>query len=204
MPVVEPTKGGYEGVEIPDGLYVVTCKNVEETEMKNDRFGKPDKYRLTLVGVTPDGEPFTVEPLMNRTWSAMPGKTPSTLFTYAEAFGCDPDPNAAFDTDDLLNKKASAFIETAEEEGSWPRVTRITRIKTGASARSTTQPSEKKPGVLLPDGTVDWTLLWKEVKRLGMTRESVAAQFDGDITKLTDMDGIDVAVWLDELQSVTA
>ena len=199
MGIINPSSSGDAPV-VPDGLYVVTCVGAEEHTVEGDQFGNNEKVELHIQFETVDGDEVQLDPRCNAKWSEK-----ATLFKWAIAFGLPADPNVPFDTDSFKGKKAQAVIHT-ETEGSWPRVQSFMPYKQASPARSTkvTEPSERKPGVLLPDGTVDWTLVWKEVKRLGMTRESVAAQFDGDIGKLTAMDGIDVAVWLDELQNVTA
>ena len=198
MSVVEP--GGGDVPEIPDGLYKARVTAVKDITLEQpDTFGNQEKVEIHLAFKDSDDIDQTLEPRVNRKWGDR-----ATLFAIALACGLDVQPHESFETQSLVGCQVNVLVETPEE-GRWPRVKSWGRVKT-ASARSTkaTEPSERKPGVLLPDGTVDWTIVWKEVKRLGMTRESVAAQFDGDITKLTDMDGIDVAVWLDELQSVTA
>lgn len=202
MPVVKPTASGYEGVEVPDGLYVLTCKNVIEVTIEGDLFGRPNKYRLELHGVTPEGEPFTVDPLMNKVWSALPGKTPSTLFKYADALGCDPDPNEAFDTDDMIGKKLEAFIQTEEAPGSWPRIMTYGRVKGKGKGPALPAPApsqkatEASPAVLQADGTVEWTAFWTATKRMGMTRESVIEAWGGDVQVLLQADAVDVAAWL--------
>ena len=206
-PIVEPSGGGYDGIEIPDGLYEVRCTKVEERDLPNDKFGNTDKFQLTLAGVTPDDEPFTVEPLMNRRWGEK-----STLFGYAVAFGIDADPDMSFDTDGFIGKKAQAYIVTAEAAGSWPRVQTISRIKAGktASARSTTttQRSERSAIVIMEDGELDFAVFWREARRLGMTRESVAAKLGVtdmlDLTKyLASMEPTDVAMLLMESSGAT-
>lgn len=203
MAYVPATSGGYEGPEIPDSMYELTCKKVSEwTPTKPDEYGKMNpKFRLELHGVTADGESFIVEPLMNQTFSNFPGRTPSTLFVYADAFGCNPDPSTGFDTDELIDKKAMGFVQTAEEPGSWPRVTNITKIKAGGKmpAPKTALPPPPRTAIkaiILPDGTVDWDTFWKETERLGATKDSVIKAWGGDEDIIKHAEPIDVANWL--------
>ena len=190
MPVVQPSSSGYDGPEIPDGLYVVTCTKIEETILEQDKFGKTDKFRLTLTGGFTDGTTFIVEPLLNQSWSEK-----SNLFLYAVAFGLDPNPNEAFDTDALIGKKAQALVVTAEEAGSWPRVQTITGIKGKASASSGRAAEASKD-----DGKPDYIGFWAQVKVMGKTQQDVIALLPNkDLLDMSDLTGHDLVMLLEQL-----
>ncbi len=173
MTVVTPSAGGYTGAAIDDGLYIVICTKVEETTLATDKFGHTEKFRLTLAG-TCDGEPFTVEPLMNQSWNEK-----STLFQYATAFGLEVDPDEPFDTDEMLNKKANAIIETEDKAGAWPRVKRITRIKGKAPA-----PSQKATAASGEDRETLLSNFWGRWFDAGLTRAE-AIERAGGIENIT-------------------
>lgn len=202
MPYVEATAGGYEGIEIPDALYELTCKEVIDVKLKAaDQYGKTEKFRLVLEGRLADGESFKIEPLLNKTFSAFPGRTPSTLFVYADAFGCNPDPDTGFNTDEMIGRKFMAVIQTAEEKGSWPRIQTVSKVK-GGKAAAASKPAMPPPprtavkAIILPDGTVDWDTFWKETERMGATKDSVVQAWGGDEDIIKHAEPIDVANWL--------
>ncbi len=185
MPVVEPSGGGYSGPAIEDGLYAVTCKKIEEYELANDQYGKTHKLRLTLEGKDANGETFTVEPLVNQAWGEN-----STLFKYAQAFGFDPDPDDAFDTDELIGMMANALVETGEKAGSWPKVAKLTRLKNAApkQAASNGNGAAAVPALITPVGLIDWAKFWREIDKLGVTRKGFAEYVDNDLTQLETME----------------
>ena len=204
MPHIDPTAGGKAPV-IPDDTYIVTCIDAKLITVEEDQYGKTDKLRLELAGATMDGEAFTVEPLMNNTWSAFPNKPPSTLFTYAKAFGCNPDPNEPFDTDELIGKRLQGLIATDSEPGSWPRIQSFVEYKSVAAQKgppaASTTPTERiaGPAFISAQGDVDWKVYWAAIERYGGTREGIAAKVGG-LDKLEQMSFDQLADLLEALR----
>ena len=197
MTVVNP--GGNADVpEIEDGLYQAVVKQVKDIILDEpDQFGNTEKVEIQIGFVDVDGEHQQLEPRVNLKWGER-----ASLYAIAVACGCDCNPNEPFDTEDLVGKRVNVLVETLET-GKWPRVK--TWAKAGkAKAAQQTAPAAASASVLKPDGTLDTTAFWKETKRLGMTRESVAAAWDGDIENMIKADAVDVAAWLADVTDSVA
>lgn len=208
MAIVQPGTG--EAPVIEDGLYEVTCIDLEELEMadeySNGELRPKVKVRLQVHGTDDgDGNDVVLDPLMNLKWSAG-GKYPaSTLFTYATAFCGPQDGNFPFDTDDLMDKKAQALIQT--EPGKWPKVTQIVALKKNgakAPAKATTAddlPWEDAPmpTILNEKGEVDFDAFWKAVRGAGISRTEVIAEVNGDIENLMTMEPTQVPILLEHV-----
>ncbi|MDZ4250938.1 MAG: hypothetical protein U0990_12755 [Candidatus Nanopelagicales bacterium] len=118
-----------------------------------DQFGKTEKIDID-VEFEIEGDMFTLGPRVNQAWSEN-----ASLFQIADACGLHPNPNAAFDTDDLIGTQVKIVVET-KEVGKWPRVTRWLRVNT---------PGLKQVEVLslsLPDGKPNYDSFWKRAAQL--------------------------------------
>ena len=172
MPIVEPSTG--KAPQIDNGLYIVICKEIKEVTVDNDQFGNFDKLEVTLEFedlLAPDGGPQTLEPRINKKWNEK-----ATLFKWAVAFGLDVSPAEPIDTDLLIDRKAQALVETAEE-GGWPRVTKLTALpKKGGMAAVREAAKPKEDDGLTPSANDDEMIAWWKVTReMGVARDKVLA-----------------------------
>ena len=171
MSVIQPSTS--EAPVLEDGLYTVVCSGVEEKTVENDQFGRNDKVVVHLKiddKLDENGDPIVIDPMMNRAWSEK-----ATLFHYAQAFGLDPDPMQAFDTNSMVGRKAQALIAT-EKEGAWPKVRELLPFKKGAGP----SPRPVLEEVVEPD----FDGFWKRVRAGGYDRKEVAPYVDGDLSTL--------------------
>ena len=186
-------------VEIANGTYPVLCIGVKDDHLDNSQYGSGDVVRIYLQ--FPDlideesGDFVELDVIANRVWNPK-----SKLWSFASAFGlrCDEDVKE-FETEDMVGKDALAFIENETKDGNvWPKVKNIIAAPRGKAATVT---APQAPSVINPDGTPSWTAFWAEIKRLGVTREGVAAHVGGDLEVLMAMDGPDVAGVLEEIKA---
>ena len=203
MTRVEATAGG-EAPVIEDGLYTVTVVEVTEQTMENDQFGHPEKLRFKLLieGLEDeDGDHVYLDPLLNRKLSLPDAKMQSTLSKWTAIFGVAITAGG-IDTDDFINRRAQALIQTAEP-GSWPRVKDLLPLRKGAKAVAAKANHEHDPAytatgdyvcrschvALDPRDAegVDFTAFWSKVKALGRSRTDVAEAVGGDLDTLRTM-----------------
>ena len=82
-----------------------------------------------------------------------------------------------------------------------PLKAKVKNIIAAPRGKAATVTAPQAPSVINPDGTPSWTAFWAEIKRLGVTREGVAAHVGGDLEVLMAMDGPDVAGVLEEIKA---
>jgi hypothetical protein len=146
MAIAEPSTG--DAPEIEDGLYEVTCTGVSDPFEEMDFNGKKKikKVRIFLqVHGTDDGEgnEEMLDPKVNLKWSPGGNYPPSTLYVFATAFCGPQDGDVAFDTDNLINKRARATIKT--EPGKWPKVTDMMALKKNGQSAPTAAQEARQP-----------------------------------------------------------
>lgn len=205
MPVVEPSVGDVPIIE--DDLYDFTILGTEVTE-KADKFSGGKKVKKLRVSMqmhgTDDGEgnELVLDPLINLKWSAGGDYPASTLYLLATAVCGPQDPDIPFNTDTLDGKKGRASVKTDKPGETWPRVKEFMAPKKNGARTTTVAPApttntsaviddvpwEDVPAVLDENGAVDWTVFWKAIKDANISRAEVAAEVNGDIENLMQMD----------------
>lgn len=191
-----------KGKDIEPGTYDVRCIKVWPDVLENPQFGTGDvlKIKLQFPDIEEDdGSLFEMDAMANFTLSPR-----SKLYGWAMAFGCEIDLNADdFDAEEMLDKTAQAVIvKVKKPDGStWPSIDSIVpapvrRRRAAESAPKSEPKDDAAPSILTAMGAVDWTAFWTATTRMGMTRESVAAQWNGDLGTLEKADPIEVAEWM--------
>lgn len=157
--------------EIPDGLYLATVKAVKDITLEQpDNFGNTEKVEISIEFTDTDGLNQILDPRVNRKWGEK-----ANLFIIATACGIDADPNATFETQELVGKQVNVLVETPEE-GRWPRVKAWSRVR---AAKTT---AAKTNGV--NQGDPDFDAFWKRVKASGFENKDVVPYVDGDLRNL--------------------
>lgn len=204
MAIIEATAGNAPVIE--DGVYPVIVREVIQTVMENDQFGHKNKLRFTLEfeGMTNDeGEPLTLDPLINEKLSLPDAKMVSTLTLWAKALGVSPE-HGRIDTDDFIGKRGQAVVKTAKE-GDWPKVTDMMPAKKGAVAAPAVT-TDTSPEVdtfaflkVAPNGDpeVNWPMFWSIAKPYGINSAGVSAEAGG--TKIEEIDPFDLPGILERL-----
>jgi hypothetical protein len=199
MSVITP--GGADVPEIEDGLYQATVLQVTDIELDEpDQFGNTSKVEVQISFTDTDGTKHTLEPRVNRRWGER-----ATLHTIAQACGCECNPNAPFDTEDLVGKKVAVLVETLEA-GRWPRVKTWTKAAKGRTSQETppvasTAATERisGPAWVNESGDIEWRVWWGQVEKYGGTREGIAKKVGG----LDKLDQMDVGQLADILAAMT-
>ena len=194
MPVVDPSTGNPP--IIVDERYTVTCRSCVAKDVTGDQFGNNAKleFGLEIEGLTngdvwedaeQPNDPFVFTTRINRKWNEK-----STFFIWTKAFGIDADDDLPFDSDALLGRKAIATFET-EEPGKWPKIVRMSRVpaqKVAKNAPTAVPPTLPGPALVNFMGEIDYTAFWKGIEDIGVTREQVAGELNGDLNNLKSME----------------
>jgi len=196
MSVVEPSSGGDVPV-IPDGTYDARITAVKDVQLETpDMHGNTEKVEITVHFEDDDGEEHELDPRVNRKWGEL-----ATLFKIAEAAGLNPNPDAAFDTDYLKNRKVRVVVET-KEEGKWPRVTKWMKARANGAKQASAPPvASQVPSMINIDGTLNTTAFWTACKAAGIPNTEVAEAVGGDLMKLATIDPTEIVAMYEILKA---
>ena len=199
MPVAQAS-GASQLEDLEPGSYELTCAEVTEVTLeKPDAFGKTEKYafKFRIEGVDLEEGPAMIGRRINRVFTPK-----STFWKWSEVLlvrAIKVGENV--ELTDLIGRSCMGLITESprEDGGTWKNISDIYPLpKKGQNGKVA---ENAPPSIVNPDGTANFDAFWREIKRLHVTNESVAAFLDGDLNKLRDMDGPDVAGVLEEIRA---
>ena len=199
MPVAQAS-GSSQLEDLEPGSYELTCAEVTELTLeKPDSYGKTEKYafKFRIEGVDLEEGPTMIGKRINRVFTPK-----STFWKWSEVLlGRAIKVGENVELVDLIGQSCMGLITESprDDGGTWKNISDIYPLpKKGQNGKVA---EKEAPSVINPDGTPSWTAFWAEIKRLGVTREGVAAHVGGDLEVLMAMDGPDVAVVLEEIRA---
>lgn len=159
MSVIQATAG--EVSKVPNGTYLVECYKVEDQTLPNAQFGNGEVVKIFVTlpegPFQEDGSETHLDAIANRKLTPK-----SKLWGWSTAFGCDIAVGMAWDTEDLVGRRALARVENEEKDQTlWPRIIDIFPEQ------------QKAESLRKADGTADLNVFWKEVKVLGKAQSDV-------------------------------
>lgn len=175
-----PAARGYNGPAIPNNLYTLEVRSVVLVPAEvPDHWGNlKDKLKIHWLItdlVDGDGQEVFVDDRVNNSLSDGAGGRypPSNYYKICSALGVETENGV--DSDRLVGLQCQGMVETEEEEGAWPRVTRYMRIQKGQAKAAQKAPTRAQEPNLTPssaevDELSDW---WKTTREQGLTREEV-------------------------------
>jgi hypothetical protein len=192
---------GVPGIHVPPGTYPVTVTEPAPVPDKitSAQYGTTNVIRFTfaLDGMTTDdGEPLQIDAIANHNLSSL-----SKLNEWIRALGMHPEVGDEVDLDELVGRTALAMIIDGKPSKDGQVYSRVDAIvpapKTpgqtnGAKAAQKAPAASETPAMITPEYAIDWTVFWAACKAAGIPNTEVAAEVEGGLTALKDMDPTDV------------
>lgn len=151
-------------MELENGTYAMTVKDVREDKIENPQFGDGTVVRIDIElddMVMPDGEPVELDAMANAKLSPK-----SKLGLWIAALGFEIKVGQEFDLDDLKGAQGLVVVENEHKDDvDWPRIVNIVAAPKSGAAVSLSK----------PDGKPDFTVFWTKVKELGKSKTDVDA-----------------------------